>query len=170
MRLVPPLLRENLVFRRFWLGQTISLFGDQISMIAVPLTAVLVLDANASQMGYLIAAELVPNLFFALHAGAWVDRRGGQAPDDDRRPIWPAVPCSRRFRSRTRSTRSTIQQLYVVAFLVGTMTVFFHVAYASLFVAIVQRETTSRRTRCSPAAARSRSSPGRASGASSSSC
>ena len=66
MQLVPPLLRGNLVFRRFWLGQTISLFGDQITMIAVPLTAVLVLHANASQMGYLIAAELVPNLLFAL--------------------------------------------------------------------------------------------------------
>ena len=61
-RFVPRVLRENLVFRRVWSGQTISLFGDQISMIAIPLTAVLVLDANAKQMGYLIAAELVPNL------------------------------------------------------------------------------------------------------------
>src|SRR5215218_1191862 len=33
-RFVPPLLRENVVFRRFWLAQTISLFGDQISLIA----------------------------------------------------------------------------------------------------------------------------------------
>ena len=75
-RHIPALLRENVVFRRFWLAQTISLFGDQISLIAVPLTAVLVLDANASQMGFLVAAELSPNLLFALHAGAWVDRRG----------------------------------------------------------------------------------------------
>ena len=49
MRLVPPLLRGNLVFRRFWLGQTISLFGDQISMIAVPLTAVLILTRTRSR-------------------------------------------------------------------------------------------------------------------------
>ena len=75
-RFVPPLLREDLVFRRFSLAQTISLFGDQISMIAIPLAAVLVLDANAAQMGYLVAAELTPNLLFALHAGAWIDRRG----------------------------------------------------------------------------------------------
>ena len=61
-RFLPPLLRENLVFRRFWTGQTISLFGDQISLIAIPLTAVLVLDANAKQMGYLVAAELVRNV------------------------------------------------------------------------------------------------------------
>ena len=75
-RFIPPLLRENIVFRRFWFAQTISLFGDQISLIAIPLAAVLVLDANASQMGYLVAAELTPNLLFALHAGAWVERRG----------------------------------------------------------------------------------------------
>src|SRR4051812_8860429 len=73
---LPTLLRENAVFRRFWIGETISLLGDQVSLIAVPLTAVLVLDANASQMGFLVAAELAPHLFFALHAGAYVDRRG----------------------------------------------------------------------------------------------
>ena len=56
--LVPPLLREDPRFRRFWLGQTMSLVGDQVSLIALPLVAVLVLDANAAQMGYLVAAEL----------------------------------------------------------------------------------------------------------------
>jgi MFS family permease len=35
-----------------------------------------VLDATPAQMGYLFAVELAPNLLFALHAGAWVDRRG----------------------------------------------------------------------------------------------
>ena len=63
------------MFRRFWLGQTVSLVGDQVSLIALPLVAVLVLDANAAQMGYLVAAELLPNLLFSLHAGAWADRR-----------------------------------------------------------------------------------------------
>ena len=48
-------------------------------MIALPLVAVLMLDASAAQMGYLIAAELAPNLLFSLHAGAWVDRRGAAA-------------------------------------------------------------------------------------------
>ncbi len=140
MRLVPQLLRGNLVFRRFWVGQTISLFGDQITMIAVPLTAVLVLDADASQMGYLIAAELVPNLFFALHAGAWVDRHGGRrrimiATDLIRGALLATIPLAYAFDALV------IQQLYVVAFLVGTMTVFFHVSYSSLFVSIVPRES-----------------------------
>lgn len=140
MRLIPELLRGNLVFRRFWLGQTISLFGDQITMIAVPLTAVLVLHANAAQMGYLIAAELAPNLFFALHAGAWVDRRGGRrrmmiAADLARGALIATIPLVYAFDALR------IQQLYVVAFLVGSMTVLFHVSYSSLFVSIVPRES-----------------------------
>jgi MFS family permease len=138
-RLVPRVLRENLVFRRVWSGQTISLFGDQISLIAIPLTAVLVLDANAKQMGYLVAAELVPNLFFALHAGAWVDRRGNRrrimiVTDLVRAALLGTIPLAYAFDALT------IQQLYVVAFFVGTMTVFFFVAYSSLFVALVERE------------------------------
>ena len=103
-RFVPRLLRENLVFRRVWSGQTISLFGDQISLIAIPLTAVLVLDANAKQMGYLVAAELVPNLFFALHAGALGGQAREQAPDDDLHRPRPRRGARRRSRSRTHST------------------------------------------------------------------
>ena len=105
-RLVPRLLQGNLVFRRFWLGQTISLFGDQITMIAIPLAAVLVLDANATQMGYLIAAELVPNLFLALHAGAWVDRHGGRrrimiATDLGRGALIATIPLAYAFDALT---------------------------------------------------------------------
>jgi MFS family permease len=140
MRLIPQLLRGNLVFRRFWLGQTISLFGDQITLLAVPLTAVLVLHANAAQMGYLIAAELAPNLFFALHAGAWVDRRGGRrvmmiACDLGRGALIVTIPLAYAFDALR------IQQLYVVAFLVGSLTVLFSVSYSSLFVSIVPRES-----------------------------
>ena len=40
-------------FRNLWLGQTVSLFGDQVTLIALPLAAVLVLDADAAEMGYL---------------------------------------------------------------------------------------------------------------------
>jgi len=136
---LPRVLRENLVFRRVWTAQTISLFGDQISMIAIPLTAVLVLDANAKQMGFLVAAELVPNLFFALHAGAWVDRHGRRRrvmifTDFVRGAALVTIPIAYALDALT------IQQLYVVAVVVGTMTVFFHVAYSSLFVALVERE------------------------------
>ncbi len=72
---IPALLGER-PFRRYWSAQTISMFGDQVSAIALPLTGVLVLHASAAQMGYLTAIEWLPSLLFALHAGAWVDRRG----------------------------------------------------------------------------------------------
>jgi MFS family permease len=75
-RLVPALLRDRRGFRRFWIGQTISLFGDQFTLLALPLVAVLALDASPAQMGYLSAAGLLPNLLLSLHAGAWIDRRG----------------------------------------------------------------------------------------------
>ena len=138
-RLVPPLLRENAVFRRFWLGQTISLFGDQVSLIAVPLVAVLVLDATPAQMGYLVAAELTPNLLFALHAGAFVDRRGRRrqmmiTTDLVRGAAITTIPLAYAF------DVLTMQQLYVVAFVVGSMSVLFQVSYASLFVSIVERD------------------------------
>src|ERR1700684_2128733 len=74
-RLIPELLRD-VVFRRYWSASTITMFGDQISVIALPLAAVLVLHAGAAQMGYLTALEWVPSLLFGLPAGAWVDRRG----------------------------------------------------------------------------------------------
>jgi MFS family permease len=138
-RFIPRVLRENLVFRRVWSGQTISLFGDQISMIAIPLTAVLVLHASAKQMGFLVAAELAPNLVFALHAGAWVDRHGHRRrvmifTDLVRAAALVSIPVAYAL------GELTIGQLYVVAFIVGTMTVFFFVAYSSLFVALVERE------------------------------
>jgi MFS family permease len=72
-RLVSPLLRQ-VPFRRFWAGQTVSLFGDQVTMLALPLLAVLVTNASTAEMGYLTAAGLVPHLLFSLLAGAWADR------------------------------------------------------------------------------------------------
>ena len=136
-RFVPRVLRENPVFRRVSYGQR-SRFRRPDLDIAIPLTAVLVLDANAKQMGYLVAAELVPNLF-ALHAGAWVDRRGRRRQtmiftDLARAALLVTIPVAYAFDALT------IQQLYVVAFLVGTMTVFFFVSYSSLFVALVERD------------------------------
>ena len=61
-------------FRNLWLGQSISVFGDQITFLAVPIIAVLTLGATPEQMGLLTAAGLLPNLLFALPAGVWLDR------------------------------------------------------------------------------------------------
>ena len=124
--MIPPLLRQQL-FRRYWIGQTISLFGDQVTLIALPLVAVLVLDAGPAQMGYLVATELVPNLLFSLHAGAWIDRRGHRreamiATDLGRAALIATIPIAYAFDALS------MEQLYVVAFLAGTLTVDFSVA------------------------------------------
>jgi MFS family permease len=138
-RVVPPLLRENGEFRRFFTGQTVSLFGDQVTLIALPLTAVLVLDAGPAQMGYLTAAGLLPNLLFALHAGAWVDRRGRRrqtmiVADLGRAAILLTAPIAYAF------DLLTIEQLYVTEFLMGTLSVLFFVSYSTLFISLVERE------------------------------
>ena len=119
------------MFRRFWLGQTVSLVGDQVSLIALPLVAVLVLDANAAQMGYLVAAELLPNLLFSLHAGAWADRRARKrqtmiATDLGRALLIGSIPVAYAFDALT------FPHMLVVAFLMGTLTVLFHVSYSAL--------------------------------------
>lgn len=62
-------------FQRFWLTCAIAGFGEQISNLAIPLTAVLLLHATPSQMGMLIASQMAPFALFALPSGVWLDRR-----------------------------------------------------------------------------------------------
>ena len=73
---MPQVLRANRNFRNYFLGQSVSLLGDQITAIALPLTAIIALDATPGQMGALTTVYLLPNLLFSLHAGVWVDRSG----------------------------------------------------------------------------------------------
>ena len=136
---VPHLLRANATFRSYWGAHTVSLFGDQISLLAIPLVAVLTLDASAAEMGYLTAVALAPNLLFALHAGAWVDRRGKRRAtmivcDLGRAALLVSVPLAYAFDALT------FAQLYAVAFGAGALAVVFNVSDASLFQTIVPRD------------------------------
>jgi MFS family permease len=137
--LIPPIMRENRNFRRYFIGQSVSLLGDQITLIALPLTAVLALHATAGQMGALTTAYLIPNLLFSLHAGAWIDRRGRRrqvmlATDVLRGLCIATVPLAYAFGNLTWA------QLYVVAFVTGSLSVFFYVAYGAFFQVVVPRE------------------------------
>lgn len=67
-------LWRNRAFSVFWLAQALSYTGSQVTEFAVPLTAAVVLGADAAQMGVLGAAEMLPPLVFGLIAGALVDR------------------------------------------------------------------------------------------------
>ena len=126
-------------FRNLWLGQTVSLFGDQITLIALPLAAVLVLDADAAEMGYLTAAELVPHLLFSLPAGAWLERVERRrwlmiASDLARAGLLASIPVAYALDALT------FGQLYAVAFLTGTLAVVFDISYMTLYVAVTKRE------------------------------
>ena len=72
---LPPddLLRDR-VYRRLWLSILISSFGNQVTLLALPLIAALLLDATPTQMGLLTAIETLPFVLFSLPAGVWLDR------------------------------------------------------------------------------------------------
>ena len=140
MRLrVPGLLRRNPNFRRYFFGQSVSLLGDQISSIALPLTAVLALHASAGEMGAVTTAYLLPNLLLSLHAGVWVDRSGRRravmlAADAARALLTATIPIAFAF------GHLSWPQLYVVSFLLGCASVFFYVSYGGFFQTIVERK------------------------------
>jgi len=137
-RLVPALLREP-SFRRFWFGQTISMFGDQVTGLALPVVAVVSLGAEATQMGLLVAVGLLPHLLFSLPAGVWLDRVRHRRRlmifmDLGRALAIVSIPVA--FWLHWLS----LPLLFVIFFAVGTLSVVFDIAWNTLFVAIAKRE------------------------------
>jgi len=74
LMLGPTDLLRDAIYRRLWLSVLISSIGAQITLLALPLTAVVLLHANPTQMGLLTAIEIVPFVLFSLPAGVWLDR------------------------------------------------------------------------------------------------
>ncbi|WP_433243985.1 MFS transporter [Streptosporangium sp. CA-135522] len=125
-------------FRLFLGADVISQFGSQITIVALPLVAVLTLDAGFLQIGILTAAELAAFLLVGLPAGVWVDRLR-------RRPIliWSdllrgvallSVPLAAALDALT------LPHLYAVALLMGLGAVFFDVAHMSFLPSLVGRD------------------------------
>ena len=67
-------LLRDAAYRRLFTSILISSFGGQITMLALPLTAALLLHASPTQMGLLTAMEIVPFVLFSLPSGVWLDR------------------------------------------------------------------------------------------------
>ncbi len=133
----PPLLRQP-EFLKLWAGHSISQLGDQVTLLALPLAAVLTLDASAAQMGFLVAAELLPHLFFSLLAGVWIERSRRKRhlmilADVGRALLLASVPIAYAF------DVLSFEQLYAVAFGVGTFAVMFDVSWPTLFTSVVPR-------------------------------
>lgn len=138
-RRLPPLLFGAPDFRRLWLGQTISVFGDQVTQLGLPLVAVLTLGADAAQMGTLTAVGLFPHLLFSLPAGVWLDRVRSRRrlmilADFARAGLIASIPIAYVVGVLA------LPQLYVVGFLTGALSVVFDLSWNTLFVSVTQRE------------------------------
>jgi MFS family permease len=122
---------------RLWGAQTISQFGSQVTFLALPLAAIVVLDASAFEVAVLSGIEWAPWLLFSLPIGAWVDRVLRKpilvGADVGRALVLSSVPVAYAFDALT------IWQLYAVGFATGVFTVFFDVAYQSYLPSLVQR-------------------------------
>ncbi len=128
-------LLQEAGFRRLWVGETISQFGSQVSLLAIPFIATVLLHASPFEVALLGALQFLPFLLFTLPAGAWLDRMR-------RRPVLISGDLVRVGALGTIPIAwslgvLTIWQLYVVSFVAGAATVFFDVAYQSYLPALV---------------------------------
>jgi MFS family permease len=125
-------------FIKLWSAETVSQFGTQFTLLALPLVAIDVLHASAFEVAALTTVEFLPFLLVSLPAGVWVDRL-------PRRPILVAGDLARALLLASVPIvywlgGLTIWHLFVVGFLVGIATVFFDVAYQSYLPSLVERQ------------------------------
>jgi len=132
----PTSLWRNSDFVKFWIGETISLYGTQVTNLALPLTAVLVLRAPPTQVGLLRFLQLVPYLCFALLFGVWADRVR-------RRPMLITANAIRMVLIGLIPLLYavhllSISWLLVLAFAIGTASVLFDVSWMSFVPTVVK--------------------------------
>ena len=132
-----PKLWKDREFLKLWWGQAISEVGSQVSALALPTVAILILSATPFQVGLLEALAFLAFPVLGLVAGVYADRIR-------RRPIMIVCDLLRMLALGSVPAAYvlgllTIEQLYVVALLVGVGTVFFDVAYQSYLPAIISR-------------------------------
>ena len=122
-------LRTYPLFRRMWSAQTVSVFGDAITGIAVPTVAVLSLHASPFAAGALVSISWAAWPLIGLPVGVWVDRFPRRpllvGADLLRLVLIGSVPVAWAFGSLTMT------QLFVVALLAGACTVVFDLTFTS---------------------------------------
>lgn len=122
-------------FLLFWSGETVSLFGTQVTLLALPLTAVLTLHATAAQLGFIRFIEAFPYVLFTLIFGAWVDRRR-------RRPVLILANAARGVLIALVPLLAILNLLHLsllgaLAFAVGVFTVLFDVTWLAYVPTII---------------------------------
>jgi predicted MFS family arabinose efflux permease len=125
-------------FRRLWTSLTITSFGAQITNLALPLTAALLLHASPMQMGVLVALETLPFALFSLHAGVLLDRVRKRpvviATDLGRGLALAAIPVAAWFNALS------MEVLFAVGFLCGVQNVVGGAAYQVLLAQMAGRK------------------------------
>ncbi len=133
-----PLTRDR-DFLRLWTAETVSQFGSQVSSAGDPAHR---RDdpgrCTPFEFGLLATIQFLPFILFSLPAGVWVDRLR-------RRPILIVGDLGRAVALASIPIAFalgalTIWQLYIVGFVVGSLTVFFDVSYQSYLPALVERD------------------------------
>ncbi|MGV9254099.1 MFS transporter [Streptomyces sp. NPDC003697] len=122
-------------FRALWAASGVSLIGTQVSVLALPLTALIALHASAFEVALLTAAGTAPFLLLGLPAGAWADRWPRRtlmvACDLGRAVLLASLPAAQ------LAGALTLAQLYLVALGVGVLSVFFDIASLSVLPSLV---------------------------------
>jgi MFS family permease len=133
-----PSLWRHPDFMKLWSAATVSVLGSQVTLFAMPYIALTMLGASVFQVSLLAAVEMLPFLLFTLPAGAWLDRVRRRpvliAADIGRGVVLLSIPAAYVVGALT------LGQLFVVAFVTGTLTALFDVADQSYLPAIVERE------------------------------
>ena len=125
-------------FVKLWSAYTVSRLGSQITLLALPLTAVLLLGAGATETGLLIAARSAPSILPGPFLGAWIDRRA-------RKPIMVAANIASALVIGSIPIAAmvgtlTMWQLYLVSFLAGVFSAAVDLSRAAVVPALVGRE------------------------------
>jgi MFS family permease len=124
-------------FRRFWIGETVSMVGSSVTSFALPLVAVITLRATPGQVGALRAVGSVPAIALGLLAGAWVDRVSRQrlliALDLIAAGVLVSIPVSYALGSLS------LGQLFAVAVAFGILGSFWWPAWNALLPEVVDR-------------------------------
>lgn len=134
----PSSLRHNRDFRRLWSAQSVSVFGSTVTREALPLLAILTLNATPAQIGLLASLTALPTLLFGLPAGVWIDSRRKRplliVSDLGRAALLVSIPVAAGLGVLT------LAQTYAVAFLTGILTLVFRVADSSFLPVLVERD------------------------------
>lgn len=125
-------------FMKLWAGEMISRAGSHVSGLALPLLAVVMLEATPFEMGVLGAARALPALLLGLLAGVWVDRvsrRRLLIGADLGRAMLVGLVAALALLGLVR-----IEHLWMAAFLAGSLAVLFDVAHQAFLPSILDRK------------------------------